>query len=52
VLVSVTRVRVVKAIVQNLILVLVSCLVAFAGIEASLRVWGPEALVVANPYAF
>ena len=41
-----------KAKLLNLAVVLVSCLIALAGIEVALRIWGPDVLAMGNQYVF
>ena len=41
-----------KTFLQNIGLMLVACFIALAGIEAGMRIWGPDALVVGNQYVF
>ncbi len=41
-----------KTTLQNLAVVLASCLIALAGIEGALRIWGPDVLAMGNQYVF
>ncbi len=41
-----------KRVYQNLALVIVSILISWAGIEVSLRIWGPDVLALGNQYVF
>ena len=41
-----------KAWVGNVILLVVSCVIAIAGIEIGLRIWGPDVLALGNQYVF
>lgn len=41
-----------KAWVGNVILLVVSSVIAIAGIEAGLRIWGPDVLALGNQYVF
>jgi lysophospholipase L1-like esterase len=41
-----------KAVLQNVGVSLVATLIALAGIEICLRIWGPEVLTLGNPYVF
>jgi lysophospholipase L1-like esterase len=38
--------------VGNAIVTVVSCAIAFVGIEAGLRIWGPDVLALGNQYVF
>src|SRR5712671_3543587 len=41
-----------KKFLQNIGLMLVSAVVALAGIEMGLRIWGPDVLVIGNQFVF
>ena len=41
-----------KSALQNIGIVAVACLISLAGIEAGLRIWGPELLVIGNQRIF
>jgi hypothetical protein len=41
-----------KSFLQNAAVLVVSCLIALAGIEVALRIWGPDVLALGNQYAF
>jgi hypothetical protein len=41
-----------KTFLQNIGLMLVACFIAFAGIEAGMRIWGPDVLVLGNQSVF
>jgi hypothetical protein len=42
----------VKRLLQNAALLIISCAVALLGIEAGLRLFGPDVLALGNPYVF
>lgn len=41
-----------KSTLQNAALFLISCLIALGGVEAGLRIWGPDVLAMGNQYVF
>src|SRR4051795_1148028 len=41
-----------ETFLQNIGLMLVACFIAFAGIEAGMRIWGPDVLVLGNQSVF
>src|SRR4051812_45960815 len=41
-----------KTFLQNIGLMLVACFIAFAGIEAGMRIWGPDVLALGNQFVF
>src|SRR5688572_8965338 len=41
-----------KSALQNACIVLVSCLISIIGVEAGLRIWGPEVLSIGNQQIF
>src|SRR5689334_12682184 len=41
-----------KNFLQNIGLMLAACFIALAGIEASMRIWGPDVLALGNQYVF